>query len=101
MAAKNPSFSSVLNRLNTTLASCSILSSKCSGAEVQLVALWCGVGLGAGVGGEAGAEGRRGFGMACGIDGGMPVLGVRGGLGWECRIDSFRRVVCLTETGVG
>lgn len=58
-------------------------------------------GVGAGVGGEAGAEGRRGFGMACGMDGGIPVFGVRGDLGCECRIDSFRRVECLTETGVG
>lgn len=55
----------------------------------------CGVGDGAGVGGEAGAEGRRGF----DIDDGTPVFGVNGGFGCECRIASFRLEVCRPVTG--
>ena len=49
-----------------------------------------GVGLGAGVGGDAGAEGRRGFGIAWGIVGGMLVFGVSGGRGCACLIESLR-----------
>lgn len=54
-------------------------------------ARWWGVGLGAGVGGEAGADGRRGLDIDCGIEDGKVVFGVSGGLGWACCIESFRR----------
>lgn len=50
----------------------------------------CGVGLGAGVGGEAGADGRREFGMDWGIDEDKVVLGVKGSLGRKACIESFR-----------
>lgn len=48
-----------------------------------------GVGLGAGVGGEAGADGRRGFGNCGDMDVGGAVLGVSGGFGWEFCSCSF------------
>lgn len=48
-----------------------------------------GVGLGAGVGGEAGADGRRGFGSCGDMDVGGAVLGVSGGFGWEFCSCSF------------
>lgn len=60
------------------------------------------MGLGAGVGGEAGADGRRGFEIDCGIEEGKVVFGVRGGLGWACCIESLRREVRWpTATGTG
>ena len=63
-------------------------------------ARWCGLGLGAGVGGEAGADGRSGLGIAWGIEEGTQVFGVRGGLG--CSIESFLLEVRLpTVTGEG
>lgn len=62
-------------------------SSISSGGVRQVGARWWGVGLGAGVGGEAGADGSSGFGIDCG----MEVLGVRGGLGWACCMESLRR----------
>lgn len=62
-------------------------SSISSGGVRQVGARWWGVGLGAGVGGEAGADGRRGLGIDCGIE----VFGVSGGLGWAGCIESLRR----------
>ena len=50
------------------------------------------------MGGEAGAEGRRGLGTFCGIVGGIPVLGVGGGLGCECLIESLRLGGCWAVT---
>lgn len=41
------------------------------------------MGLGAGVGGDAGADGRR-------LCGNVALFGVGRGLGWGCDIDSFR-----------
>ena len=55
-----------------------------SAADVHVLVRCKGVGLGAGVGGEAGAEGRSGFGIFCGTADGVPVFGVGGGLGCEC-----------------
>lgn len=55
------------------------------------------MGLGAGVGGEAGADGSSGLGIACGIE---EVFGVKGGLG--CWIESFLLDVrCPIVTGEG
>lgn len=66
----------------------------------HVVALWWGVGLGAGVGGEAGADGK-GFGR---VGGGKVLIGVNGGLGCGLCAESLRRDVrepTLTGTGVG
>ena len=84
------SFPAMSNLLKELLASSRIGSSTSSRARLQEVGdLWCGVGLGAGVGGEAGAEGKRGLGMACGMA--EVVFGVKGGFGWLYCIDSFFR----------
>ena len=55
----------------------------------QILFLEDGPGLGAGVGGEAGADGNRGPATLEGMFAGMPVLGVGGGRGCECCIDPF------------
>ena len=75
------SFAAISNPLSKFLASSRTGSSTSSRARCQAVGdLRWGVGLGAGVGGEAGADGKRGFGMACGIE--EVVFGVKGGFGW-------------------
>ena len=90
-------FAAGLSFAKTRRASSSLGSSGSSRLESrQLVGnTWYGFGLGAGVGGEAGAEGRRGLPIAWGID---EALGVRGGLG-NCRDSRPREERGPTETG--
>ncbi len=55
------------------------------------------MGLGAGVGGDAGADGSRGFASGCGVD---EVFGVKGGLGcWA--MSALRAGFGPMETGAG
>lgn len=63
ISAKKRWRSAEFNVLKCALESRNRLSS-CSPADDQLGARWYGVGLGAGVGGEAGAEGSRFGGIA-------------------------------------
>jgi hypothetical protein len=90
MDANHDSLEAISSLPKTSRASRSIESSIASLGSIQDDARWCGVGLGAGVGGDAGAEGSSGFGPGCDIADGKPVLGVGGGLGCECRSEVFR-----------
>lgn len=96
------SLSATLSWVKATLACLRIGSSIISGGLLCHVGVrCCGVGLGAGVGGEAGADGRREFGIDWGIDeDDKVVLGVRGGLGRKACMESFL-LECRWSTATG
>ena len=92
------SLACLFNWLNMSRASRRMGSSISSRGRGHVDTLWWGVGLGAGVGGEAGADGN-GLGRE---GGGKVLMGVNGGLGCGLCAESLRRDVREpTATGAG